>query len=232
MPFSTGTDAQIVAMIEAAHNGDIDLQTDGGWSIGDTRTITVDAFAAGGNVSVPSQSIDIAISSFDDYMSCGCVLQFDFANRIVEPIRMNSSNTNLGGYGASEMKTTTLPALVNALPSWLKNALIEFSVLAGAGNQSSTIETVTGNKLALRSQVEATGTTYCSVTGEGAWLPYYRDSLTNRKKTIKSTGESKPWSNRSPTNDNSTRFAALDNNGNPAYCDASVVIGLAPFGCL
>ena len=44
VPWSTGTDEEIAAMIAAAHAGKINLQTDGGWAVGDVRSITVGAF--------------------------------------------------------------------------------------------------------------------------------------------------------------------------------------------
>ena len=78
VPFATGTDEEIAAMIDAAHNGYIDLQQDGEWAVGDTRTIQVSAFTGGGNVSHPQQEIEIVITSFDEYMSCGNLFQFDF----------------------------------------------------------------------------------------------------------------------------------------------------------
>lgn len=48
VPFSSGTDAQIVAMIEAADRGEIDLYADAGWRVGDERQITIDAMEASG----------------------------------------------------------------------------------------------------------------------------------------------------------------------------------------
>ena len=48
--FLTATDAQIAAMIDAARQGTIDLQTDCGWAVGDVRSIHVDAWTGGNNV--------------------------------------------------------------------------------------------------------------------------------------------------------------------------------------
>ena len=79
VPWATGTDAEIVAMIQAARNGDINLQTDGGWAVGDERLITISAFTSG-SISCPSQQIELVITHFGDYESCGSVMQFDFKN--------------------------------------------------------------------------------------------------------------------------------------------------------
>lgn len=230
VPFSSGTDEQIVAMIQAAHNGDIDLQQDGGWAVGDVRTITVGAFTTGSGASVPQQSIDIVISSFDDYNSCGCVMQFDFKDALTSITRMNSSNTNVGGYGGSEMKTTTLPALVNALPTWLKDLLITFSCLTSAGNGSSTIEAVTNNKLALRSETEVFGRNSSSLGREGIQVQYY-ETAANKIKKRGHDGSAYGWWERSP-NYNTNGFCYVSSNGGSSGHLATEWFGVAPFGCL
>lgn len=230
--WANGTDEQIVALIQAAHAGTIDLQQDAGWSVGDVRTISISAFTAGGDVSVSQQDIDIAITSFDDYMGCGCVLQFDFINYINPSIRMNSINTNVGGYGATEMKTVTLPALVNALPSWLKDLLVEFPVLTSEGSGSSTIETVTGNKLALRSEVEILGTNPRSRPGEGSQLAYYNSNV-RRQKTDHNFGFTTSWHLRSPNGWDSSNYLYCNGNGKDTnYSIPTSTRSVAPFGCI
>ena len=226
--FASGTDEQIVALIEAAHAGTIDLQQDAGWTVGDVRTISVGSFLAddknNSTKTVPSQNIDIVITSFDDYMSCGCVMQFDFKQCFSELVYVMTGNNNVGGYDSQGVYTTTLPNLVNALPSWLKDLLIEFSVLASAGDQSSVIETISGNKLALRSEIEVFGTVSKSKSGEGTYVPYY-DSDTR----IKTTGTTS-WGLRSPAANSGYGFCCVNNSGNSNY--TSNRVGLVPFGCI
>ena len=232
VPWSTGTDEQIVAMLQAAHNGDIDLQTDGGWHTGDVRTITVGSWTDGAGNSHASQDLRVVITSFREYMSCGNVMQFDFVDSDMPFTRMNPTNTNAGGYDSTEIYTSTIPALVNALPTWLKNALIEFSVLASSGSQSNTIETISGNKLALRSEIEVFGSTTFSYSGEGSQIPYYAASA-NRKKYQNAGGGVYicNWLLRSPTYKDTMTFCHCASTS-ANYMSASTVQGLAPFGCL
>lgn len=49
VPFSSGTDGEIAAMITAADRGEIDLYSDAGWRVGDERQITLSAMDATGN---------------------------------------------------------------------------------------------------------------------------------------------------------------------------------------
>lgn len=234
VPFSSGTDEEIAAMIDAAQQGTIDLQQDGGWSLGDVRTIHIDAFNGGGDIAVSyaAQDIDIVISSFNEYMSCGNVMQFDFKDSLTPKQKMNLTSTNVGGYGQSEIKTTTIPALVNALPTWLKDRLIEFSVLTSIGDNKSTIETVTGNKLALRSEVELFGSTTYSKVGEGTQVEYYTTSGSTIKK-LGHGGSNDGYWERSPYNNNSMWFCYVASDGTAFRGPASNEYGgIAPFGCV
>ena len=232
--FSDGTDEQIAAILDAAAAGTIDLQTDAGWRVGDKRKISLEAFTGGNNVTCPAQDVFIAISSFEEYMGCGNVLQFDFACCTSAQFRMNSSNTTTGGYAESEMKTVTLPALVEALPAWLKSRLKTFSVLAGNGGASpasQTVETVTGNKLALRSEVEVFGTHPYSPAGEGEQVEYYKTPDAGRVKYPGISGTSAVhWWERSAAS--SSTFCNVNNGGSASSYNASYALGLAPFGCI
>ena len=199
----------------------------------DQRVIDVAAFTAGGSVAVPAQQIAIVITSFDEYMSCGNVLQFDFACSLSKSVRMNATAITQDGYGASEMKTVTLPALVEALPDWLKTRLKTFSVLAGSGGApvaQQTVETVSGNKLALRSATEIFGDGTNGVPGEGAALPYYTQTYL-RQLPIGINGQGYAnWWTRSPTN--VSTFGTVNLSGNQNSNNADAFYQLAPFGCL
>lgn len=231
--FSDGTDEQIAAILDAAVAGDIDLQTDAGWRVGDKRKISLAAFTGGNDVTCPAQDVYIVISSFDEYMGCGNILQFDFACCTSVQFRMNSTATTTGGYGASEMKNTTLPALVEALPAWLKSRLKTFSVLAGSGGAapaSQTIETVTGNKLALRSEVEVFGLTPYSPAGEGEQVEYYKGIDAMRVKYSGALGTTTyNWWERSA---NGGGFCFVSGSGSASNYTPTNAYGLAPFGCI
>lgn len=227
--FEWGSDEQLAAMLDAAHAGTIDLQRDAHWKVGNMRKIHIDAFSANG-VSHSAQDIDIVISSFDDYNGCGCVLQFDFMESITPGQKINNSWTNVGGYGASVMKTVTLPALVEVLPLWLKDRLIAFDVLTSAGGNSSTIVTVSDNKLALRAEIEVLGVTNRSFTGEGSHCEYYKSSA-NRVKPKGYAGANDNWWLRSPTS-GSGSFIVLHTDASPSAYEANAAVGMAPFGCL
>ena len=227
--WSSGSDADVAAMIDAAHAGTIDLQQDGGWAVGDSRTISINSFVNGTGVTVPAQSLDIVISSFDDYNNCGCVMQFDFKDCFTQGCRMNVDGGD-NVYRTSEMRVVTIPALVAALPSWLKNLLIEFSVLVAEGNRSQTIETVSGNKLALRAEIEVYGSRTRSTAGEGSLIPYYNSSARRTKKY--GAGNTALWWFRSPWAQYNNLYLAGNTNGEAGYELRNYANGFSPFGCL
>lgn len=235
-----GSDEDVAAMIDAAHQGLIDLQEDAGWRVGEFRTIHVDAWTGGGNVSHAAVDIKIAISQFGDYNECGSVLQFDFLESFPEKQRMTASNTNVGGYSATEMYTTTLPALIEALPSWLKTRLKTFSVVATEGNQSTTLETIGNNKLALRSASEVRATPNASYfpVSEGSEVQFYQttpDSSSGgtRYKYKAGTSSTDGWLLRSPETSSTSYFGYINSYGTDSVTSASSAsYYVAPFGCL
>lgn len=229
--FMNGSDEEIAAMIDAAHQGLIDLQTDGEWCVGDARLITLSAFTGGGNTAHASQQKEIVISEFGDYNNCGCLFQFDFMNCLNEVQRMSATDTNVGGYSATEMYTTTLPAMVEALPEWLRTRLKSFDVLVSAGNKSSTIETIGNNKLALRSEIELCNTTNKSFPGEGTLINRYKYSRT-RQKYLSRTGNSTYWWLRSPDKSSTWYFDEFSSGSGTSSANPSSSYGLSPFGCL
>lgn len=231
--FTTGTDADVAALIDAAAAGNIDLQQDAGWKVGDMRLIHIGAWTGGGSVAHAAEDLYIVISSFDDYNHCGNVLQFDFANCCTATQRMNATDSNAGGYDATEMYTTTLPALVEALPSWIKTRLIPFPVLASAGGSSpESIEVVTGNKLALRAQIEVNGSVHHGQEAEGTQIEYYKAPTATNKTYGKGNAPNLCWWTRSASKYYTTHFCAVRRGHNTDFALATFSAGLAPFGCL
>ena len=64
VPFSTGTDAQIAAMLEAYYNDDITWE-DMNWSIGETRTIHLPSFALPSPENGVTDAQDIVVTIID-----------------------------------------------------------------------------------------------------------------------------------------------------------------------
>ena len=96
---------------------------------------------------------------------------------------MNATNTTVGGWTSSEMRSWVTGTLLGQLPADLQLALKEVNKLTSAGNQSSTIIT-TVDKLFLFSDVECLGSATFSQAGEGSKYPIFTDNASRVKKTI------------------------------------------------
>ena len=220
-----GSAEKVSAMLTAAKQGVIDLHTDAGWCVGDVRYVDLDAFSIPSG-SVPAQRVPVAISSFREYEGCGNVMQLDLLSALTPGVRMNPTATNVGGYGATEMYTDTLPAMEAALPAWLRGHLCTFNVRSSAGNSSAEILTTPGNKLALRSEIEVYGTLINSKPGEGVREELYRRGGDAYYSKYNSTY----WWLRSPGNSNKNFLRA--GNSSTGSSGASTAYGVAPFMCV
>lgn len=225
-----GSDEDVAAMIDAAQAGTIDLH-DVGWEVGDTRMVELSEVSSGGSVVHPAQTVELTITSFEDYESCGCVVQLDFGVISKNTKRMNETATTTGGYASSEMRNTTLPLLAQAMPQWIADRMVEFDVKASDG-ASQDIVTVSGNKLALRSEIEVRGTS-TTYAGEGSAIPWYvsADKMRQKRSAYNNTSTSEWWL-RSVALSSSSNFLTVNVNGTVVYESADRKYGIAPFLCL
>lgn len=229
--FSAGSDEVIGAMIDAAQDGDLDLKTL--WAVGDTRTISVAAFAGEQNQHA-AQSIDIVITSFEDYNNAGAVMQFDMKDGLAEYEYMNSSGT--GTLTNTSMYKTVLPNYANALPSWLKTRLKPFSIKVSPDGSNATPITLTNQKLALRAEWEVFGAKSYAVAGQaeasGNKQVAYYATQSNRVKKKGHSGSADGcwWWLRSPLS--TTDFCAIYNGSASGYSATNASTYLAPFGCV
>ena len=143
---------------------------------------------------------------------------------------MNSSQTNVGGYGGSAMHKTHLPALLSLMPSEVQEAIKEVDKKTSVGNKSSTIETVKC-KLFCLSEIEIFNAVSYSPSGEGKRYNYYSSSSRIQKYK---NGSTYPWWERSPNKNNAMYFACVSKtkSGEQGSAQANATwIGVAPAFC-
>ena len=223
VPFEYTTDEEIVSMIDGARNGLIDLQIDANWKVGDARKIHIGEFTGGNSVIFPEQDVYIMISQFGSYQETDlipCLFQFDFT--YAGTFRMNSTSSTEGGYGASEMYTTTIPALIEALPTWLKDRLLTFTCLTRqqGGVSAYPVIEVENNKLALRSVREMN----FGGIAEGSPVDLFKTDTS--KRNYNSTF----WF-RSPDTGDSRKYCYFNGNG-VQWDSATYDRNIKPFGLL
>lgn len=132
--------------------------------------------------------------------------------------RMNSTNTNVGGWSATEMNTWLNGTMIKNLSIPWQLLIKEVQVLASEGNTSSVIKTSLC-KLFLFSTTEIFGNTavpYCNevdADAETAKFPIFTDTSSRIKKTYNGTGSAGVCWLRSATPSCSTGFDTIYSNG-------------------
>lgn len=151
----------------------------------------------------------------------GMTLQM--ADCLAATAKMNSSNTNSGGWESCAMRTSNMATYLSQLTSAWQSVVKQVNKLSSAGSQSTTIKT-TADKLFLLSEVEIFGSTTYSVSGEGSQYAYYKAGNSKVKNV---NGSAFNWWERSPVANFTTGFCFVNSNGNATNSNASNSIGVA-----
>ena len=140
-------------IIHNVRNGNVDM-----YELGDTKTIDMGEFGTHtlriANKSTPSECSTAGFSQ----TACGFVIEFadiittHQMNPYTSDVTTNGSG-NIGGWPASEMRTYVNSDIYNALPTELKSAIINTTVVSGFGSNDSSNFTST-DKLYLLSTHE------------------------------------------------------------------------------
>ena len=184
------------------------------WSVGDTKNITIDG------VSYPVQIIGFNHDTKTAGGKAG--ITFQMVNCLNTAYQMNSSNTNVGGWKSSAMRSR-MSEFLGQLDEDLKSVIKPVNKLVSVGNNTSTIETVS-DKLFLLSDVEIFGSTTNSFAGEGSQYDWYKAGNTKVKKA---DGSPYHWWDRSPRSGSTYDFCAVDLNGNAGGSGASNSLGVS-----
>ena len=137
---------------------------------------------------------------------------------------MNSSNTNVGGWKSSAMRTSTMATMKGYMPAAWKTAIKPVNKASGTGGGSSSGTETVSDSCFLLAEIEIFGSTIGSVSGEGTQYAYYKAG--NSKVT------SDWWWLRSPISGGSNSFRVVSSNGSAATSSADSSIGVAFAFCI
>ena len=213
------------------------------YNVGDTRQVLI------GNkpytVRIANKSTPAECNDNDlNFSQTACGFVVEFAD-IVEDRQMNSTDTNVGGWEASEMRTYANGAFFNNLPEDLRNVIIDTKVVSGHGFNDANPNREDGNwestdKLYLLSthEVYEDGTSNQVSSRDTAWdktrqLDYYA----NLKVTTNSYSDAKKkdingnvslWWLRSAGLNGHNYFIGVLSSGDHYGSAATNNIGFAP----
>ena len=230
-----GTDEEIVAMVQLADEGKINLSDY--WAVGDIRTVQLSAMSATGvGESHAAQQVDLVLMHAGGYeLADGSTCSFVVGQKdcLAERGYMNSSNTNSGSWNGSARRTWCNNVFRNAIPSTLRAIFKQFKTVTAQTYNGSTNQTSV-DYFALPAEKEIFGSrTYSNETEFNALFQFdYYKITSNRVKKLGKAGNVNYWRERSPDYTDPFRFCSVNNLGGAIYYNASSAVGLAPFGCI
>lgn len=231
--WADGTDEQIAAMVAAADAGEINLSDY--WHEGDTRTVSLSAMAVSGNLEAHmAQDVEFVLTDPGHYTLANgkpcnfVVLQKDCLR---EGGIIAFRNENYGGWDECVRRMWCNSMYRDSIPETLRPIFKQFTTYAANGGYSSTA-VASSDYFALFSEKEVFGSTnYANNAAEGnnSQLTYFK-TFSNIVKKV--NGSASYWWERSPYRGAYDSFCTVTLNGGYSASGASLVRGLAPFGCI
>ena len=206
------------------------------YNVGDTREVDLGTTYGThtlrvANTSTPSEC---STSGFSQ-SACGFVLEFV---DIITTHKMNNSITSKGGWPASKMYTFVNTDIYNALPSELRNVIIDTATVSGHGSTNGETNFTSTDKLYLLSTAEvwAQGSSSTistdSARNNTRQLDYYNNlgtSTSNYSGAIKKKEASAAiWWLRSAGSGDNNYFYAVNDRGDWSRTDANATRGVSP----
>ena len=139
------------------------------YNVGDTKEVDLGELGKH-TVRISNMS---ACESETSETACGFVVEFA---DIITKQKFNSTNTNVGGWRDSELRTYVNGTIYNALPSDLQNVISTTKVISGHGKTSGETNFETQDKLYLLNAQEVWSTNdYDTSVGTSKQLDYYKN---------------------------------------------------------
>ena len=203
------------------------------YNVGDTKEVDMGTYGTHtlriANTSTPSECSTTGFSQ----TACGFVLEF--ADIITRHNMNDGDATNLGGWPATSMRTFVNNDIYNAIPSEIKNAIIDTTVVSGHGSTSGETNFTSTDKLYLLAPKEI------YINYSSSWdtakdltrtLDYYTNigvTTSNYSVAIKKSGTSSSyWWLRAAYSNAPSNFLRVNDNGGWNDDGSNFMNGVAP----
>lgn len=148
--------------------------------------------------------------------------------------RMNTTNTNTGGWSGSYMRSTICPAFKSAINSTWRNIITsctKYTDNTGGGTDTASYVTSTQDDIFLLSEFEVFGARYYANSAEQNYqkqYDYYKNGNSRANYKHNDTTTACPWWLRSPYATDATRFCDVSTSGSGSGHNAYRSQGFAP----
>ena len=198
------------------------------YQVGDTKTVDMGSL---GTHTLRVANTSSCTNGETSQTACGFVVEFA---DIISKESMNSTETNVGGWPASAMRTYVNTTVYSALPSDLQNVIATTTVVSSHGSTPGEANFTSSDKLYLLSTKEVGngGTGYDTAEAETRQLDYYKSNgvtTSNYSGAIKQySGINTGWWLRSAYSAITLTFFGVSRGGgwNASYASGSY--GVAP----
>lgn len=182
------------------------------WSVGDEKTITL----------TTGEEVTLQILGFNhDDLADGsgkAGITFGMQNLLNATYPMNDSDTNIGGWSSSKMRTSTMATLLSQLPTDLMSVIKQVSKKGRIGSGSDTTVTSTDTLFLFSiNEIVTNGGV------EGTKYEYWQNTTKNDrvKRLSNGSGSARAWWLRSPKEIGSAQFDYIDGAGTDSFESAS-----------
>lgn len=197
------------------------------YNIGDTKTVNLSGIG----------TMDFEIADFNhDYLSGSTSAQtagitLITKNLLYTTYQMNSANTNVGGFPASNLYRSLSTTIFNALPAELQNVVKTIYKWYGTGNATSNGRWF-GSKIWIPLEYELFGSssyapTTEQSTGNARKYPIFTDNNSRIKVMNNGGGSAQAYWLASPDRGAASSFAIVNADGAVYYDYASSLCGVA-----
>lgn len=191
-----------------------------GWEVGMTKPVTL----------TNGDTFNLQIWDFNAYEDKnGNKLGINFGSVELQSTlqKMNDTNTNVGGFGASKLATTTLPSIYELLPEDLKALIPETKITYHSGTDDPTTELTGYYRVYLPSEYNVFGKTSYALQ-EGQFLKYWQEhnSTAERIKYRIGITSANHWWLSSASRSHSYSFVMVNSTGYLSNSNASNGIGI------
>lgn len=192
------------------------------WNIGDQKTIYVNGVA---------YLVDIIGFDHDtptDTTTYGrgkVGITFQLHDLLETTYPMNNTNTTVGGWKDSYMRTNTMPTLLGQLNSDLQKVIVPVDKKTGEGGGATSGLITTSDSLFLLSATEVIDDVSYWISDQGSHYEHYYPNADSRIKLLNGTASA--WFTRSPYPKSTTMFALVTKNGGYTHEDAKYKNGVS-----
>lgn len=235
--WADGSDDDIVAMVEAADRGEINLSDY--WTVGQERKVTLSAMdSLGSDVGESHEQQEVTFVLMNvggktlvkatESGRAECSFIVGMKNCLVNTGYMDLEDTAVD-YSKVPRRIWCNTTFKNSIPSTLLPIFKQFYNISGKANNTAGVTIKTSDYFSLPAEIEVFGKVTNSVAGEGKQFQWYK-TASRRNKKLGDNGAISEWWERSAYNNSSYSFMYGSETG--GYLAESRNLGISPFGCI